>query len=103
MSSVRGSASRAGPLALPSGRGYLRPGRGPALDVSMLLSLLLACASGDPETARFRVVNCFAEEERAQEAMQAAEAAVPVVLERLGVASWAPADPRTLQLYSDFA
>lgn len=69
----------------------------------MLLSLILACASGDPETARFRVVSCFAEEERALEALETAEAAVPVVLARLGVASWSPAGPRTLQLFADFA
>src|SRR5262245_51368746 len=69
----------------------------------MLLSLLLACASGDPDTARFHVVNCFPEEARAAEALETAEAAVPVALARLGVESWSPAGPRTLQLYADFA
>jgi hypothetical protein len=69
----------------------------------MLLSLLLVCASGDPESPRFRVVSCFAEEARAREALETAEAAVPVVLARLGVASWSPSGPRTLQLFADFA
>jgi len=69
----------------------------------MLLSLILACASGDPESARFRVVNCFSEEARAAEALEAAEAAVPVALARLGIAGWSPAGPRTLQLFADFA
>ena len=69
----------------------------------MLLTLLLACASGDPATPRFRVVNCFTEESRAAEALEVAEATVPVVLARLGVESWSPSGPRTLQLYADFA
>jgi hypothetical protein len=69
----------------------------------MLLSLILACASGDPETARFRVVSCFPEEARAREALEVAEATVPVVLARLGVESWSPPGPRTLQLFADFA
>jgi hypothetical protein len=69
----------------------------------MLLSLLLVCAGGDPETARFRVLNCFPEEARALEALETAEATVPVALARLGVASWSPSGPRTLQLFADFA
>ncbi len=69
----------------------------------MLLLLLLICTRGDPATASFRVVNCFREEARAEEALQVAEATVPVVLDRLGVTSWSPAGPKTLQLYADFA
>src|SRR5262245_7046443 len=71
----------------------------------MLLSLLMACAGagGDPATGRFRVLNCFPEEARAAEALETAEAAVPVALARLGIESWSPAGPRTLQLFADFA
>src|SRR5688572_25417009 len=81
----------------------LRPDRDPDSRRTMLLSFFLACALGDPEPARFRVVSCFPEEARAAEALEVAEAAVPVALERLGVAGWSPARPRTLQLYPDFA
>lgn len=68
-----------------------------------LISICAMCAGGDPEVAHFRVVNCFREEARAEEALQVARGTVPVVLARLGVASWSPDGPKTLQLYADFA
>src|SRR6185436_18367641 len=69
----------------------------------MLLSLCLAGALGDPDTTRFRVVSCFAEEARSRETLETAEAAVPIVLARLEARDWSPLRPPTLQLYADYA
>jgi hypothetical protein len=70
---------------------------------TLVLAPLLLLAGGDPEVARFRVLNCFPEAARAEEALAVAEAAVPVVLRRLDLASWAPSGTRTLQLHADYA
>lgn len=102
MSSVRTAGTRPA-ISRPPGRRASLGSAASGLPLPMLLALALTLASGDPEPAHFRIVNCFPEQARAEEALEAAEAAVPVVLERLGVERWSPSGPRTLQLHADFA